>query len=245
MRPLVPVHRAPSSNVGQEAIRTPRINMFRLTLFLPILVLLLACERAPTAPLSASRLDVTPQAQLSGLVRTTWPSADDPGPPFYARIEPFAPHVFVADGWAVIVFYREPECIPGAFNLLVFFAGPAAFACPLTIEGSSLWHGAPFSGTPKIAQAAGTGAVPIWFIPASEVIAAMQDNVLTVPELSALPGVLMGEATVFNETLHPQDGHRNPMLVINARGDLEDGRTFQYHLALIGIEVKSTHLRFR
>jgi hypothetical protein len=43
----------------------------------------------------------------------------------------------------------------------------------------------------------------------------------------------------------PQGGHRNPMLVINARGDLEAGRTFQYHLALIGDEVKSTHLRFR
>ena len=77
----------------------------------------------------------------SGLVRTDWPSAEDPGPPFYARIDDVAHFVFHDGEWAAILFYRDPSCIPANFNLLQFFDPPAAFGCAPITQGYSLWQG--------------------------------------------------------------------------------------------------------
>jgi hypothetical protein len=179
--------------------------------------------------------------QSQGLVRTTWPSANDPGLPYYARIE--AQQIFAVDGWAVIPFYRDPACIPANFNLLAFFDVPAAFGCPLTVQGFNLWHGEPFADAPKIIQVQGMGAVPFWFIPAGAVLDAVADDVLTIGELAALPGRIVGYASQFHETLHPTGGHPNPKIIQTAHGTLEDGRRFQFHITLTGGVVRSTRLR--
>ena len=41
----------------------------------------------------------------------------------------------------------------------------------------------------------------------------------------------MGVAHRFTETLHPE-GANNTLLVINATGELEEGRSFRLHLTL-------------
>lgn len=218
----------------------------------------IACDRSATMPSDVLAIGdeavVAEAASSVGLVRSTFPSAQDPGPPFYARIEPPPPHVDIVGGLAVIAFYRDPGCIRANFNLLVFFDAPAAFGCPLVVEGFALWDGEPFVGAPKIAQVAGTGAVPFWFIPAQGVLDAVQDGTLMIGELAAIPGRIVGHATHFNETQHPVaaplppplggGGHPNPVFTQNAQGTLEDGRSFEYHVTRIKAEVKTIRLRF-
>jgi hypothetical protein len=186
-----------------------------------------------------------------GLVRTTWPSAEDPGPPFYARIVPAPPHVFDDGEWAAIAFYRDPACVPDDFNLLQFFDVPAAFGCELVVTGSSLWQGEPFNGAPKIVHS--SGAAIVWFVPAAVIAQAMQDGELTIGELAGLEGLLVGQAQQFNEVLHPHPlppelgggGHPNHKLVQNAQGELEDGRRFSLHITEVNDELRAIQIRFR
>jgi hypothetical protein len=120
------------------------------------------------------------------------------------------------------------------------------------VEGFHLWHGAPFAAPPKIAQKQGTGAVPYWFIPDEAVLEAVQDGALTIGELAALPGLLVGHANHFAETLHPHSdppflgsgGHPKPKLIQNAHGSLTDGRRFQYHVATVDGGGGTIRLRF-
>lgn len=204
-------------------------------------------------PLVTLALVVPPALADDGLVRTAWPSADDPGVPFYARIEPFPPHVVNDGEWAAIVFYRDPGCVPAEFNLLDFFDAPAAFSCPLTVEGFSLWIGEPFAGAPKIGKARGTGAVPVWFVPLSSFQAATQDGVLTIGELAGLEGLVLGTASKFNETLHPHPlppefgggGHKIPKLILTAHGQLEDGQSFSVLFTEVNDETRAVQITFR
>jgi hypothetical protein len=216
--------------------------------------LLAGCSDASQTLEPSSRIAAGEAASLSqgagqGLVRTDWPSAEDGGPPYYARI--YTDRVFIVDGWAVVPFYRGPDCIPADFNLLDFINIPAAFGCPLTVEGFHLWRGAPFAAPPWISQKQGTGAVPYWFIPADAVLEAMQDNRLTIGELAALPGRIVGHASQFTETLHPEPdperggGHPAPMLNQNAHGTLDDdGRRFQFHVVVVQGTIRTIRLRF-
>ena len=229
--------------------------MLKTTLVLAALsVPLAACERAPTSPAHNSADEAAAVVQASAaLVRTEFPSADDPGPPFYARIEPIPFNVIVVDDWAVVYFYRDPTCIPSAFNLLAFFDAPMAFACSALVEGHSLWQGEAFLGAPKIVQTQGMGAVVFWFIPADVMVAAIQDGVLMIGELAGLDGRLIGTATRFHEVLHPHPlppirgggGHPNPKLIVSAHGTLEDGRSFQFDFVRQDLDVRSVRLRFR
>lgn len=217
-----------------------------------------ACEHSATAPAKmpgaeGAALQV-PSADR--LVASPWPSSTDPGVPYYARIEPAPSHFYIVNGLAVIAFYRDPGCIREDFNLLAFFDAPAAFGCSLTVEGFSLWEGEPFGGgAPKISQALGMGAVPFWFIPADVVLDAAQDGMLTIGELAALPGRITGSATEFSETLHPGaiplppplggGGHPHPAFIQTARGTLEDGRSFEYHVTTVKDELVDIRLRIQ
>jgi len=188
-----------------------------------------------------------------GLIRVTWPSADNPGPPFYARIEPTPPYVFSDGEWAAIAFYRDPGCIPASFNLLLFFDPPAAFGCPLTVHGASLHESEALLGAPKIAIFKGSGAVPVWFVPVEGVNQALQDGVLTIGELAGVEGLLVGYADQFHETLHPDPlppefgggGHQNSKLVLNAHGQLEDERQFHLHIVEVQEELQAIRIQFR
>jgi hypothetical protein len=228
----------------------PRI----LPILLGLAVLATACERTPTAP--DDLMSVAPEAMMmkgagAGLVRTVFPTPADPGQPFYARIIPIPPHVFVVDGWAVIPFYRDPDCVPPDFDLLTFFHGAAAFACTPMTEGMNLWRSEPFLGAPMISQSRGTGAVPFWIIPAAAVLDAMQDGKLPMAELAGLPGRLTGTATHFQELLQPHPlppgagggGHPNPSIHMVALGTLDDGRRFQFNLVGVNDVVRSIRLR--
>lgn len=220
-------------------------------LVLPLV--LVACESNATAPENShaaegSALRAQPAAQGS-LTRITSPSAELPGPPFYARTAPPPNPIYIVDGWAVFQFYRDPACIRPDFNLLEFFDAPAAFGCTLLVKGFALQE--PGFVVPKVVREEGIGPVPYWFVPADAVLAAIQDGVLTIGELAALPGRLVGYATTFNEMQHASappelfggGGHRNPMLSQSALGTLGDGRSFEYHLTEIGVAVKSIELR--
>jgi hypothetical protein len=185
-----------------------------------------------------------------GLIRVTFPSAEFAGIPAYARIA--SGEIYIADGWAVIAFYRDPTCVPDNFNLLLFFDPPAAFGCPLTVEGYALYEPDAYPmGAPKVSHATGTGAVPIWLVPADVLLAAVADGVLDMVELQGLAGLLMGYAAQFNELLQPLPhpvfggGHPNPKLIQTAHGTLLDGRRFHYDLTSIDGQVKSIGLLIR
>jgi hypothetical protein len=177
---------------------------------------------------------------------------EDNEPPFYARINGYEfignEGIFRTEEWAAIVFYRDPGCVPGTFNLLSFFdfsiwALPPADRCPLTIEGFEIWNAfpPPEPAFPIHTKSRGLGAVPIWFVAWPEMQALLADRVLTIGELESATTLLKGHATIYNETLHPpggglvtdaaQVGHIN----IDASGLLEDARQFQFQAAVSGL----------
>ena len=187
-----------------------------------------------------------------GLARTEWPSQDDPGMPFYARVELLPPYIFNDGEWAAVVFYRDPACVPADFNLISVFDVPRAFGCPHTVHGFSLWNGEPFNGAPKIIEISGSGAVPIWFVPWEAVRdRARPDGSLTVADLQQIEGRLVGHADQYAETLHPHadpafggGGHPNPKMIVDAQGQLEDGRPFMLHITWVHDQVKSIQIQF-
>ena len=151
---------------------------------------------------------------------------ESPGIPAYARVE--RPFEFHTEQWAAIVFYRSPECVPIAFNLLDFFDIPGAFGCPSTVSGFEVWENEPgVDLAPRQAVYSGL-AVPVWFVPWPALQTALADDVLTMTELTSLDP-LKGVATVFHELLHPFGGvAKVPHLTISASGKLLDGRSFRF-----------------
>lgn len=146
--------------------------------------------------------------------------------PFYARIE--SGEIFHTDEWAVIAFYRPPACVPAGFNLLALFDVPGAFACgPSTIDGFTIWRNGPQTDPAPIqAEYHGLGAVPIWFVRWPELEDAVADDVLTIGELAGMPSRLVGSASFYEETLHPEQSAQVGELEFVAWGTLEDGRRF-------------------
>jgi hypothetical protein len=151
--------------------------------------------------------------------------------PFYAR---FGENETFSDGeWAVIVFYRSPDCIPADFNLNEFFHfpgndGPGAFACaPPTTTSIEYWANGPQTDpAPLKAETTGRGAVPVWFFALAEVEAALADGVVTIGELAESPSLLRGEAASYTELLHPGQSNAQSLVQFRAEGTLEDGRSF-------------------
>jgi hypothetical protein len=162
--------------------------------------------------------------------------------PAYARIS--AGEVVHDGEWAVIAFYRPPTCVPADFNLLDFFHVPDAFFCqPQTVQTATIWKdGPPNDPAPIHAKSRGLGAVPMWFVSWPELEAAMGDGVLTIGELESLPSLLKGTASFFTETLHPSEAANVGLLMIVARGVLEDGRSFRVHASSNGAVGGLTHV---
>lgn len=157
---------------------------------------------------------------------------DSPGLPLYTRTDP--PFLFHTDQWAAIVFYRNPDCVPGDFNLLQF-PHPGAFACDLTVSGFELREkGQTVEVAPRQAVSSGL-AVPVWFVDWPTLQPFLIDNVLTKSELESL-NPLKGQAGSYHEILHPfappgvPGGAEVPHLTITASGVLPDGRSFRCEL---------------
>jgi len=160
-----------------------------------------------------------------------------PGPPYYAQfsnLDPYGEEIYHTEEWAAIPFYRDPSCVPGAFNLLDFFDAPRVFQCALKVGGFEIWAVPPWEGGPGPIQARiqGLGAVPIYFVSWPELRAAVVDRVLTMDELRALPSLKIGYATFYSSNLHPSGGSANvPHIQIVATGVLQDGKQFQFQVA--------------
>jgi hypothetical protein len=143
--------------------------------------------------------------------------------PFYARI------VTGTGEWTPVIFYRPADCIPESFNLLTFFDPPRVFMCgPMTVDSFAVWETGPgLDPAPRQGRLRGD-EVPVWFVRTEDYLAARADGVVTIGELEALDP-LMGVAGRYTETLHPE-GANNSLLVVNATGALEDGRSFRLHI---------------
>jgi len=181
-------------------------------------------------------------AESVGLLRVQFPE-ENPGIPAYARLGRILNQVFHDDTWLVVPFYRQPDLIPGGFDLLNEFDfpgpnGPGAFAVPLTVSGYfMIERDASPTTFPRIAISRGS-AVPVWFVRWSTFEAAAADGVVTMDDLRGMSPV-RGTATNFEETLRPRAGEH--LLIINARGTTEDGRAFSVHIA--HLDDKTTSLR--
>lgn len=181
-----------------------------------------------------------------GSVRLLVPE-EDPGGPYYARIEFGLVHH--TEEWAAIAFYRDPSCVPATFNLLRFFDPnvPRVFGCTLTVEGFDVWKNGPppVDMAPIQSKLTGLGAVPVWFVSWPELQGALADNILTKQELLALSSLQMGTATFFKEVLHPLGGAQQSALALVARGTLADGRTFSYHAVEAAGELRLVQIDIR
>jgi hypothetical protein len=225
-----------------------------------LLVLVAGCDgrlpAEPAAEVAATTGTLASAASSQGLTRTVFPSPEDPGGPFYARTLDRPPFAIVDGGWAAIPFYRDPECLAANrpdFNLLLFFDVPAAWACPMTIHGFSLWAGEPGVGAPHTLIAHGAGAVPVWFVPEEVFLGAVADGELTIGELASLSGRLVGLASHFEEVLQPAPlppelgggGHPVRKAKLNALGTLEDGRAFRVHVFALHGDSQNVQIQFR
>jgi hypothetical protein len=198
------------------------------------------CRRLQIAVLALTVTLTTAAADAQ--VRLLVPD-ESPSGPFYARIERGV--VLEADGWIAIAFYRDPTCVPAGFNLLNFFDVeniPAIFSCPLMVSGFELWD--PDNDlAPRQSKLRGNGAVPLWFVSAGDFASALPG--ITIEELRAMPSLMEGVATDFNETLHPLEGARQNSLQIVASGYLPDGRTFRFVAVEAGGELRHVSIEFR
>jgi hypothetical protein len=164
--------------------------------------------------------------------------------PYYARITSYNDYPVE---WVAIVFYRPPACVPADFDLYtVFFDIPGAFACePATTTGFEVWKLGPGQeDSPKLVELKGLGAVPIWFVSWSAFQAAAADQVLTIADIEAM-NPLKGTASFYHETM-PLKGMTTAVVgEYNARGTLEDGRTFIFHATDVGVSMKNYTVIFR
>jgi hypothetical protein len=149
--------------------------------------------------------------------------------PFYARIE--RGEILHDDEWAVIVFYRPPECVPDEFDLLDFYDWNAFGCIPHTTDGFIIWEGEP-GYTPIQIKLRGLGAVPVWFVNWSDLEQEVGDGELLMSELEGM-GKLSGTADIYSETLHPTGAAQVPMINYVAVGNLEDGTSFKVHALLV------------
>lgn len=174
------------------------------------------------------------------------------GGPFYARIERLeSGEVLVhTDGdWAAITFYRDPETVPGDFNLLDFFDAPRAFDSPLTVEGFEIWRIAPWlegaDEAPIQVMSFGLGAVPICFVTMTDLRNALLDDVLTVDELLSLSSLKKGSAVYFKETLHPSQAAQQTKTQIVAKGTLDHGGSFFFQVEETHDQLKHVKIQFK
>jgi len=193
-------------------------------------ILAMAALLAPTSTVDGQVRLLVPEQSLSG--------------PFYARIE--RGMVLQTDEWVAIAFYRDPGCVRPGFNLLNFFDFaniPAIFFCPLTVNGFELWDNPASDAAPRLSTLQGNGAVPIWFVSVEDFRAALPG--LTTAELLAMPSLMQGVATAFEETLHPIGGASQSALQIVASGYLPNGGTFHFVAVEAAGALRHVSIEFR
>lgn len=217
-----------------------------------ILLITGACAESATAPEGAGEA-APPTPTVGGTDATSLVvfqvPEESPGPPFWTILANggFVP----TDGdWAAVPFLRDytaPGCIPAGQDLTVI-VGPLAFECPLTVEGHEHWQNGPMTDpAPRQTKFRGLGAVPIVFVELAELEAALAGG-LTLAELLGLPSAVVGHADRYVETdIIGVSGPLGPgrgMYKIQARGELEDGRTFRLKVNEVLGELRRVHISF-
>lgn len=144
--------------------------------------------------------------------------------PFYARYAFILGEYLHNDEWAVIYFYRPPDCVPVWLNLLESQNPQDVYECgPVTISGAITWkNGAALDKIPLESHLIGSGSVPLWFVPWPALEIAVEDGSLKMFELKQLP-LLKGTANIFEETQIQEPCCK---LEITASGMLQDGGMF-------------------
>jgi len=234
--------------------------MYRTATFLIVFAMLAACSTFDESDTLFT--DATLESD-AGVVQTSFPSDDDPGPPFYARIAPMPPFVFADDDYAAIVFYRNPDEVPATFDLLTFFdfpvdppdpnAGPGAFGAAINVQGTNFWNDGNMTVPPRMSHSRELGLVPVWFVPTGAVMAKIDEGAgLFMTDLVDM-NPLVGAADHLREVLHPHPlppefggggGHPVAKLNLTARGQLDDGRRFDVSINATDIKW-NTRIRFR
>jgi hypothetical protein len=202
--------------------------------------LALAAAASPQAAPSTS--DGAPNAQALDLPKDQFYSTPA-DPPFYARVErPYvAPH---DDRTAVIVFYRDPECVRPDFNLLDLVDVPAAFDCELVVRGREYRAiGSDPFAPPYLSKLRNSGRVPMWFVSTAELMAAAADDVLTIDELRALPSLVRGWAAPWSERLEPAPVRSPSVTRMHARGRLPGVGAFIFDYEEVNFAITQFDIR--
>ena len=172
---------------------------------------------------------------------------DDIEPPLYlSNVTPF----IASDGtvfaihngeWAALAFIRRIEDVPPDSNLLG--ADFSAIGKPLTVDGFAIFE-TPQDRVPIITETRGLGAVPVWFVNWDELQAAIADRNLTRSELEAMPSLLKGSASYFQEQNHFTT-HKVSHLAAIASGTLEDGRSFSLQAVEVDLKLVQAQIVFK
>ncbi len=228
---------------------TPRTRacLDRSALPLVLMAALSGCQVTPAAPLTEPTAPEAAalEARTAGLVRVSFP-AQDPGPPFYARVSPYPEllnQVFSDGRTVAIPLYRAPSCIPDDFNLFQIgdppsADGPGAFGCPLLVHGDGLIEAGAPPGTFPI-HVVTKGPAQIWFVDHDEFVFRTADGILPMARLAGeFTSLRIGTADQFQEVLRPRFDPEHSVL-IQARGRLEGGERFHLSVNHRGSTLRS------
>ncbi len=142
---------------------------------------------------------------------------------------------------AVWVFYRAPENVPLNFNLLEGFDWsdrdangiPDPWDYPLLVRGFEIFQEPSLSPPPYKVLLREIDEVPIWFTTREEVTEVLNETgTITFKQLSQMTSLAKGSATYHHEESHYALGDKAQINTedYQARGLLEDGRSFSVHI---------------
>jgi len=200
-------------------------NILVHTLFgaLAAAVLMAANVQAQPLPhLAQARLDVP---------------VESPGIPLYMRLGAQGDGWQVPGNadWTVIVFYRDPACIPNDFDLAdaLDLPGPdglGAFACPLLVEGFDLRFETldPTMPPEYMYMRNSQHDFPIWFVSTRELDELLDRGFVYIDEIEALPSRVAGRGWQFEEQLTPYGFNPRQGISMSARGRLATGGQFSF-----------------
>jgi hypothetical protein len=164
--------------------------------------------------------------------------------PYYARLD--ANGIYRDDEWVAIVFYRPAEVVPVDFNLLDFYDWNLIgdTTTPLTVDGFIIWE--VLGIQPLLINLHDLGAMPVWFVSWPQMRSAVSDGFLTISELAAMDSLKVGTATNYQEMLQPDHpGVYDGIIEFNARGMLNDGRSFRVHAVWNNVDNMRVSIEFK
>ena len=154
---------------------------------------------------------------------------DVPGLPYYVRLQSpqDTPQLAPSDGiWSAVIAYRQSDCVPEDYNLLLGLDFPTAFSCPMNpgFSGFEVWENPPgMDMAPAYYRLVADEPVPILFVLTNELLDAASDGELRVIDIEALPSLRVGMADFYSELGQLKNG---PFIHITTSGTFEDGNGF-------------------